>query len=216
MKHAILSVLLSLLAFPVCAQDRLVDISAFGTFVYPSGRSSFQFGGDLSDLENIDIETDQGYGAAVNVFWSNRISTEFAASVVDPELILSRNTDRAQTRETLQMIPLTAVLQFHLFGARRIDPYIGVGGGYILFDDVENTNDFDDIDFERIDFEDDIGLVANAGLKIGLSSSFGLYVDAKYIPLRANARPVFAGSPGDEQEVNIDPLIIAAGISFSF
>jgi outer membrane protein W len=213
MKRAFFALLLS---FPLFAQDRVIDISAFGTFVYPSGRSGFQAGDPLSDLESIELETDQGYGAAVNVFWSNRISTEIAASLVNPELILSRPADGAETRGSLDMIPLTAVLQFHFFGARRIDPYVGIGGGYIIFDDIQDSDDVGDIDFERIDFANDVGLVANAGLKIGLSANLGLYVDAKYIPLRAAATPVFTGGTGREREIEIDPLILAAGISFSF
>lgn len=207
----------SLLAFPAAAQERFIDINVFGTWVDSSGDSALQFGGDVNDVGDIDFDSDQGYGASVNVFWSNRISTEFALSVVDPDLnVNSPARGRIVFTEPLEMMPLTAILQFHLLGSSRFDPYVGVGGGYLLFQDIEDQNDLDDIDFERIDFEDDIGLVVNAGFRIGMTDNFGIYLDGKYMPLETTATPVFTGGPDEEIDIAINPLILAAGISFSF
>ena len=207
-----------LVAVPAAAQDRFIDISVFGTWVNSNGESTFRLNEDVDDLSDIEFDSAQGYGAAVNVFWSSRISTEFAISMVDPELSVNQpSRGRLVFSEPLEMMPLTAVMQFHLLGAGRFDPYVGVGGGYVIFQDIEDPEDLDEIDFERIDFEDDIGLVVNAGLKIGMTPNFGIYLDAKYMPLEAAVTPIIVGD-GTRQEVDvaIDPLILAAGLSFSF
>lgn len=207
---------LSLIAVPAAARDRFVDISVFATWVDSSGESALDFDG-VSSPADIEFDSDQGFGAAVNVFWSNRVSTEFAISIVDPNLnINDPSRGRIVFSEPLEMMPITAVLQFHLLGASRFDPYVGVGGGYVIFQDIEDPRDLDELDVDAIDFEDDIGLVYNAGVKIGLTQNFGLYLDAKYMPLESAARPVVVGGSAQRVDVAIDPLILAAGISFSF
>lgn len=206
----------SLLAGPAFGQERFVDINGFAVWADPAGRSSFQFGEETSDLEDIEFDSERGWGASVNVYWSNRLSTEFALSIVEPDLRVDDPIrGRAVFTEPLEMMPVTAVLQYHFLGSNRLDPYIGVGAGYVIFQDIEGADDVSEIEFERVDFEDDIALVANAGLRIGFTQSLGIYLDAKYMPLDATA-VVVEGGFGEEQRVNVDPLILAAGLSFSF
>ena len=208
---------LLLLTVPALAQERYIDINGYVAWANPSGESSVQFADDGNDLNDVEFDSSQGYGASVNVFWSDRISTEFALSLIEPELqVQDVGRTRVIFNEPLEMIPVTAVLQFHLLPGSRFDPYVGVGAGYVIFDDVEDTDDLDEIDFERIDFEDDVGLVVNAGVRVGFTRNFGLYLDGKYMPLDAGATAVFAGGQNEGQDITIDPLILAAGLSFSF
>ena len=218
LRNAVLVALsLSFFSFPAFAQDRTVDLSVFAAWASPNGRTSFEIADNPNDFDDIEFDSDQGYGAAVNVFWSDRISTEFAASLIDPEInIADAGRSRIVFNEPLEMIPLTAILQYHFLGSGRFDPYIGVGAGYVLFQDINDENELDDVDFDSIDLEDDFAFAANAGLKIGFTDNFGLYLDAKYIPVTAEATAIVPGSPDATQEIDIDPLILAAGISFSF
>src|SRR5688500_8554313 len=153
-RYLTLVFVLSLLALPAAAQDRFIDISVFATWVNANGESTFRLNEGVDDPRDIEFDSDQGYGAAVNVFWSNRISTEFAISMVDPALNINQpSRGRIVFSEPLEMMPITAVMQFHLLGASRFDPYVGVGGGYVIFQDIDDPDDVDDIDFDGIDFE---------------------------------------------------------------
>ncbi|HEU4523152.1 MAG TPA: OmpW family outer membrane protein [Thermoanaerobaculia bacterium] len=215
-RSSLLFLAVLLLAVPTFAQDRFIDINAFAVWANPNGSSSFQFGEDVSDLEDIEFDSERGWGASVNVYWSDRVSTEFALSLVEPDLNVSSPTrGRILFTEPLEMMPVTAVLQYHFLGSSRFDPYVGVGGGYVLFQDIERREDIDEVEFDRVDFEDDIGFVANAGLRIGFTPNVGIYLDAKYMPLNTTA-VVVNGGFAEDQRVNVDPLILAAGISFSF
>ena len=205
---------LSLFAGPAFGQERFIDINAFAVWASPNGESSIDFE-DANDPGDVEFDSDQGFGVSVNVFWTDRISTEFAGSIIDPELQVS-DRPRIVLTEPLEMIPITAVLQFHLLPGSRFDPYVGVGAGYVIFQDIEDENDLDDIDFETIDFDDDVSLVVNAGVRIGFTPNLGIYLDGKYMPLETSATPVFADGRLEGQDIAIDPLILAAGLSFSF
>lgn len=209
-------VLAVLAAMPMAAQSRSVDIYGFATWVDPSGDSVFD--ADGIDDARVEFDSEQGFGVAVNVFFSNRISAEFAASVVEPEVVFRSDNPifPVLTGGQLEMIPITATLQFHFNPEGRIDPYIGVGAAYVLFDQVNDFGDVGDIDVDAIDFDDDVGLVVNAGLTFDITPSFAVYLDGKYVPVSSSATATFASGPGTATEIDINPLIVSAGLGFQF
>lgn len=207
---------LALVITPAFAQSRSVDITGWITFVDPSGSNDFS---DVEDFEDVEAEFDseQGYGIAINTFWSNRISTEFAVSVVEPDVTLRINDPTIPFEDvgSLEMIPLTATLQFHFNPEGRIDPYVGAGVAYVLFDEIQGNN-FGDINVDAIDFDDDFGFVINGGLSFDITPNFAINLDAKYVPVSSAARAVVAGAQGDTVKFEVNPLILAAGLSFQF
>lgn len=210
------SIILSLLAAPAFAQSRSVDLTGFVTWVDPNGNGVF----DRTSLDDIDVDFDSemGYGLGLNVFFTDRLSVEFAASSVENDVAFRSRNPRgpAVTGSTLEMIPITATLQWHLNPAGRFDPYIGAGAAYILFDDLDGSDDLDDIALDAIDFEDDAGLVVNAGASFDITPNFALNIDAKYVPLESSATAVFATGPEARSDIEINPLILSAGLSFQF
>lgn len=209
-------ILAVLAAMPLAAQSRSVDIYGFATWVDPSGDSVFD--ADGLDDARVEFDSAQGFGVAVNVFFSNRISAEFAASVVEPDVAFRSDNPIFPflTGGELEMIPITATLQFHFNPEGRIDPYVGVGAAYVLFDRVDNFGDVGGIDVDAIDFDDDVGLVVNAGLTFDITPNFAIYLDGKYVPVSTSATASFATGPGTSTEIDINPLILSAGIGFQF
>jgi outer membrane protein len=214
---AVASVLLAAVASPSFAQSRSVDIIGYATWVDPNGDGTIEDANDFDDLD-VEFDSEQGFGVAVNVFWSNRISTEFAASVVEPDVAFRSDSPLigAFSGGSLEMIPITATLQFHLAPDSRIDPYIGVGAAYVLFDELDERGDLDDVDIESIDFDDDVGLVVNAGVSFDITPSLAIYLDGKYVPVSSAATARFASGPGTESEIDINPLMLSAGLGFQF
>jgi outer membrane protein len=210
MRYVVTAVLALVLSLPAFAQRRFLDLSANAVWVDPSNSGSFE---DLADPATIDFDGSVGYGAAANVFFSDRVSIEFAISRVDSDTTVRR---RAVTTPggSLQMMPVTVVMQFHFAPNGFIDPYIGAGAAYVLFDDVEDNGVSG---LESIDFEDDAGLAINAGLGIRLGERFGLVIDGKYVPLESNAKAVVLGTgQTSEGKVDISPIILSAGLSLRF
>lgn len=205
-----------LAAMPLAAQSRSVDIYGYATWVDPSGDSVFDAGG--VDDARVEFDSAQGFGIAVNVFFSNRISAEFAASVVEPDVVFRSDNPLFPllTGGELEMIPITATLQYHFNPEGRIDPYVGLGAAYVLFDRVDGFRDVGGIDLDAIDFDDDVGLVVNAGLTFDITPSFAIYLDGKYVPVSTSATASFATGPGTSVDIDINPLILSAGVGFQF
>ncbi len=215
-KNILLAVVLTSLAIPAFAQTRSVDIIARGSYVDPNGEGTLDRN-NLSDLD-IDFDSEIGVGLGLNVFLSNRISAEFAASVVEPEVALRSNNPLipALSGGALEMIPITGTLQFHFAPDARFSPYIGAGVAYVLFDELNDSSDLDSVKINAIDFDDDAGFVANAGFNFDITPRFALNFDAKYVPVNSAATAVFASGPGTNFEIEINPLILSAGLGFQF
>lgn len=212
MKHAVaIAVLVTLAAVPAFGQNRFFDLTGYAAWVDTSSEGTFDDGADPVD---INFDGTLGYGIAANVFWGERISTEFAIVRVNSDINF-RQRAVANAGTEAEMMPITAVLQFHLAPNGTFDPYIGAGAAYVLIDDVDRPSELDNVDFESLDFDDDVGLAINAGLGIRLTENFGITLDAKYVPLESSATAV--RTTGD-QEVRFDlnPVILSAGLSLRF
>lgn len=210
MRHLALAVFALALATPVFAQQRFFDLSANAVWVDPTNEGTFN---DLGDPATIDFDPSTGYGASANIFFSDRFSVELAISRVKTDTTIRRRAV-SSPGGNLEMMPVTAVVQWHFAPNGFIDPYIGAGAAYVLFDDVKD-NGLSGLD--QIDVKDDAGLAVNAGLGIKLGNRFGIVLDGKYVPLESNAKAVVLGTgETTEGKFNISPIIVSAGLSLRF
>lgn len=210
MRYVIPALFALLLVTPAVAQDRFFDITANAVWFDSTGAGSFE---DLADPTDIEFDGQLGYGLAANVFFGDRISAEFAIARVDSEAQVRRRVVGPSVIRNLEIMPVTAVLQFHFAPRGFIDPYIGAGAAYVLFDDIEASGIGN---LDRIDFDDDVGLAVNAGIGIRLGERFGITLDGKYVPLESSARAVVVGGGETEGRIDINPIILSAGLSLRF
>jgi outer membrane protein len=215
MKRIALVLALTLVAaVPALAQNhRAFDLSAYAAWVDTSSEGTFDLN-DPNDPVGINFDPTIGYGVSANIFFGNHLSTEFAITRVENDVTFRRRAVNA-SGDGVEMMPITGTLQWHFAPTGTIDPYIGAGAAYVLIDDVDRPSELNNLDFESIDFDDDIGLVLNAGLGIRLGERFGLYLDGKYVPLEASAtarRTVGA----QDTTFDINPVILSAGLSLRF
>lgn len=218
MKRTFLILAIAILAMPLAAQGHTFSLSGFVTSLDPQGDGVFDGIDENSDLDDLDANFDssEGFGAALALHLSNNISLELAASVVEPTFILTTGGPVPITaRSELEMIPVTLTLRWHLNPDGTLDPYIGAGAAYVLFDDVDNF-DIDDTNLSSVDIEDDVGLVVNVGLNVNFSRMIGLYLDAKYVPVEAAADAVFLVGDGTSTDIEINPLMFSAGLRLMF
>jgi len=194
-------------------QSRSTDFTVWYSIVEPAADSDYRF----TNLNSIDLDSEKGYGAALNIFWSSRFSTEFAAYTYKPAAYSRGDFEGPPVSfGELKMIPITGTLQFHFAPNGRFDPYIGAGVAYVLFDNLKSRDDLGDIDFDSINFEDDYGYVANVGFSFDMTPSIALNVEGKYVPIESAATAVFPDAPGQNFQFKVNPLILSAGISLQF
>jgi outer membrane protein len=210
MKVTAAAFFVAVLALPAVAQDRYFDLTANYVWMDPTGGGTFE---DLTDPRDIELDTSTGYGAAVNIFFGDRLSVEFAAAMVEADAqVRRRSTPPAVAGGTLEMIPVTAVLQWHFAPGAFIDPYIGGGAAYVIYD-YSSSESIED--FERVDIDDDVGFAVNAGVGIRLGERFAINLDGKYVPIESNARAVIL-TEDSEGRIDVSPVIISAGLSLRF
>lgn len=214
MKLIIPAVLASLLlASPLLAQSRSFDLTGNFVWLDPTGGGEFE---DLADPAEIDIEADAGFGVAANIFFSDRISAEFAVSQIDPETNVTRRRTIGGSGPggNLEIMPVTAVLQFHFAPNGFLDPYIGAGAAYVIYDFSASQGVHN---ISEIDFDDDVGLAINAGLGIRLGDRFGITLDGKYVPIESDASAVVVSSNQERVGTfDVSPIILSAGLSLRF
>jgi outer membrane protein W len=218
MKWMRIALVLSVItALPTFAADRAFDLTGWAAWVDPNSSNTFK-SGPTQQLK-VDFNGRLGYGIGANIFFGNHLSAAFDAVQVRPKAAVRSRAvgggsfDSSGTR----MTPLTGVLQWHFAPDGVIDPYVGAGVAYVLFD---KTEVFGNVDISQINFKDDAGLALNAGLSLRLSRHLALTADGKYVPLKAAANAVY--TPGRLPLVpvvvnaRINPVIFSGGLSLRF
>lgn len=202
---------LVLVAVPAMAQTRFFDLTGYYAWVDPQSDSR----PGLSTLDEFELDSTTGFGAALNAFLTDRVSAEFAVWLVDFEANVRSPLVSPFGVGDLEMMPITVTLQYHFNPEGRIDPYIGAGVAYVLFDEL---SDFPNAgtNLRAIDVDDDFGWVANAGLSFDVTPRFAIIGDVKYVPVDAAATAVFATGPEQEFDLEVSPIIVSVGLSYQF
>jgi len=208
-------VLIFILAVPAFAADRAFDLTGFAVYVDPNSSGTFN-SSTPNQAFDINFDGSLGYGIGANIFFGNSLSAEFTIASVKPETSFTgRGRVVNAGNPELEMIPITGVLQWHFAPNGFIDPYVGAGVAYILFDDLDNASDLGNLGTSRINFKDDAGLALNAGLGIRITPHLAITIDGKYVPLKSSATAVF-GSGSTQSDVDINPVMVSAGLTLRF
>lgn len=184
-----------------------VDVAVFGSWIDVQGENTFE---DEFGLTT-DFDSGDGFGVAVNWFWTDRLSTELSASALRTRAGLALDGERVVDLGSMDLTPISLTLQFHLAPRSALDPYLGVGAAWVLADDLE-SQDLRELGLDRIEIDDELTYVLNAGVGVRLTRSFGLYLDGKYFALEPATR-----APGEEEvDLEINPLVVSAGVRLRF
>lgn len=159
---------------------------------------------DAGDIFDVEFDEDMGYGVLYNRFWTNSFSTEFAYQKLGADLTVSFE-DIAEDAGDLNLDILSATAQIHFARGSILSPYIGGGAAYISGE----AGAIDTEELEDVDLENEVEFLANAGINVGLGRSLVVFLDGKYILYEARGE-------GDDEGLEINPLIIAGGIKFRF
>jgi outer membrane protein len=208
-------ILLCLLAVPVFAADHVFDLTGWAARVDPNSTGTF----NSSSPFNVNFNGKLGYGVGLNFYFGRHLSAAFDAVQTRPgTTVRSRAVGGGSffTNGT-RMTPITGILQWHFAPGGGIDPYIGAGAAYVLFD---KTNVFRSTTLSQINVKDDAGLALNAGVSFRISRMFAITADGKYVPLKSSATAVYlpgtsAAFPSDLR-VKINPVIFSGGLTLRF
>jgi outer membrane protein W len=198
-------VLLVVSAVPVWAQG--TDITLWASWVQLESHS---FDDPEFDID-LDFESSVGFGASANWFWGDHFSTELGVMSLKADAELSTGFPEGPVVFPLGSIDITPIMltaQYHFSPDSAFDPYLGVGVAHVMTGDLLDESDPDAVPAE---FDDETGVLFNAGIGFSVTPNFGLTLDARYIPLEPTVTDEL-----DEFEVTLNPLIVSAGLRWRF
>jgi outer membrane protein W len=209
--------LILVVAVPTFAADRTFELTGWAARVDPNSKNTFNSANANQPLD-VNFNGKLGYGAGANIFFGEHLSAAFDVVQVRPgTTVRSRSVGGGSFAASgLRMTPISAVLQWHFAPGGVIDPYLGAGVAYVLFD---KTNVYGNVNVSGINVKDDAGLALNGGVSFRITHMLALTADAKYVPLKAAADAVYSGAIPTVPvvlNVKINPVIFSAGLSLRF
>ena len=193
--HVVPIVVLALIAIPVFGQN---DVAVW------VGKS--RVGATNTSGASVHFDRGDSVGASWNHFFSAQLSAELAAFAVHHNGTLQVGGVNAFDVGRLRMIPVTAMMQWHLVHFRRIDPHLGGGLAYVRSDSL-HSSDLDAAGIGRVKVEGRVGWAADAGLMYGITNKLGVGVDARYIGYRPSSGP-----PDASLKLQLSPVIYSLGL----
>lgn len=173
---------------------RLIDVAADGEgSVTQNG-----FGTDVGHA--ITPEVDFTY------FFDDHISAELILATSNHEIDASNlNLGEAW------IVPPTLTLQYHFSPDEQFSPYVGAGLNYSFF-----WGETSGKGFNNLEVDGGFGYALQAGFDYWLDENWGVNFDVKYVDLDVDVDVNLGATALDARDVELDPVIVGAGISYRF
>jgi outer membrane protein W len=194
------------LAMPLHAADLELGIRHLS--MTPRGERAFD-GGEL------EIVSSRGFSATAEVFWTPRISTQLAATFVNPAAFAYPANPPPNDLDlgTFGIDTYSLTARYHLAPNARLSPFAGVGGAIVLFGDLEDRFG-DDIEMT---FDRETALIVEGGLRYRIYPRVMLDVAVSYMPLEATPNQVRNDTNvALPTSVKLDPLTVSVGAAWRF
>ena len=165
---------------------------------------------------------------SVSTGWSPELDlTYFITKNIGVEVIAATTKHTAKGRSgttgsigpliSTWVLPPTVTLQYHFVPDGAVRPYVGAGVNWSLFYSTNPTDELEKaVGTTRVDMTNSWGWALQAGIDIPIGEKMLLNFDVKYIDIDSTATLTNAALGVQKVRVNIDPLVVGAGIGFRF
>lgn len=161
-------------------------------------------------VDGTSLDTDVGDAVTPEVdityFFTKNIAAELIAATAQHEVSAGPN-DLGET----WILPPTLTLQYHFTPDKKFSPYVGAGINYSLFYGEDDGTGFNDLDVTG-----GFGLAAQAGFDYWINDNWGLNLDVKYVDLEVDVDVNLGATPLAADDVDLNPWIVGAGVSYRF
>jgi len=144
----------------------------------------------------------------ITYFFTNHIAAELIVATSPHELELHDSDLGDLDLGDTWILPPTLTLQYHFTPDENFSPYVGAGVNYVLpyaEDDGDDTN--------RLKADGSFGVALQAGADYWLNEHWGVNFDVKKLWVDVDASINSGAITG---EVDLDPWIVGAGVSYRF
>lgn len=106
------------------------------------------------------------------------------------------------------ILPPTLTAQYHFQPDETFSPYVGAGINYSIF-----YNEQADPAFNNLEVDGGVGVALQAGFDYWLDDHWGLNFDVKKLWLEVDGK---LNDSAITTEIDLDPVIVGAGVSYRF
>ncbi|MGM0615255.1 MAG: OmpW/AlkL family protein [Pseudomonadota bacterium] len=154
---------------------------------------------------DVDVDDETQFAFTLGYRFHDKLGVELLAALPFEHDIELNGGNIASTKH----LPPTLTLQYYPLGGTesRVQPYVGAGINYTIFDD--ETVDIENV---SLDLDDSWGAAGQVGIDLLIDDNWALNAAAWYIDIDTDAK--VAGN--DAGTVNIDPLVVMGGLSYRF
>jgi hypothetical protein len=197
MMRIVIALALAIITTPLFAADFEAGIRHVG--MWPSASS------------DVNVVSSRGFAATGEVFWNERVSTQFAATFLNPAAFVGPND--VVDLGTLGLDTYSASARWHVAPQKRWSVFAGGGVALVSLGNLEDR--FGD-DLE-ITFDSEVTYLAEAGVRFRFVENVYLDAAVSYMPLEAEAKFV----KNDNQIVfpstlNLNPVTFSVGAAWRF
>jgi outer membrane protein W len=191
-----------LLAFPLYAAD--VEGRIGHVITRMTGQSEFDGG-------TLDLLTSRGFAASAEVFFSPRVSTQLAATFINPVAILNPGDIDLNT---IGMDIWSASARWHFTPAARFSPFAGGGVAFVSFGNLEQRF-ADDIEME---VGEETAFFVEGGVRYRFRPRLFFDLTLSYMPLEGEVEVIRNARPDVvlPERVQFDPVTLSGGASWRF
>lgn len=164
-------------------------------------------GGEIDDA---DTDIDTGFLPSINYTYG--VSSNFSLEVSLARAVLDVEIEDIDFGE-LTTYPLQVTAQYRI-PAGNILPYFGAGVGYYF-------NEFDEDSIissagVSVDTDNSFGFHVNAGCDFFLNQNSAINLDARYFWSKTSTSVDFLGTEIADDDLDLDSLVIGAGLKYFF
>ena len=142
----------------------------------------------------------------LSYFVTDHVSLEVIAGVTDHQIKAVGPKTNVVVANTW-LLPPTVTAQYHVLPKSRLNPYLGLGAGYMEFFSGVNKNGF------TVGLSDGFAPSLNAGVDYALSGKWSVNLDVKKIYFKTDAN-INNGALGSK--VYLDPVVASVGVGYKF
>lgn len=144
----------------------------------------------------------------ISYFFTKHIATELILAVTPHDMEARNTTSGTLDLGSVWLLPPTLTLQYHFTPDAAIRPYVGAGINYTMFFNKDTGTDIN-----TIKYENNFGYALQAGVDVPLTNNISFNFDVKKIYLQTD---VTINGGAVRADVDLDPWLVGAGISYHF
>lgn len=172
-------------------------------------------GADLSAAFDASVSNEFVPTLTLSYFFNKNLAVELLCCFAKHNVDISGGANGEIA--SMWIFPPALTLQYHFDGMGAFKPYVGVGAQYIhYFDEKVGANT---LGATSVNFSDSFGVILQAGFDFALGNGWYLNADIKksWLDTKVTWRDsTVAGGADVIAKVDVDPLIVSAGLGYRF